>query len=198
MLRNCLKDLFTFSYRAIAFLYWHVWEWFLQCCSNSRKRAPEKSFLILITRLTSRITRTKRAKQWILCQLYFVLVLQQIHSSCKQRDISLWPTEIPRLLTSPPLDAYKSLAPPKTGWDLDKKDKLLSSKFWWQLLFLWHRLNILWASVPFCCCCSFEIFWLDLICRNAVLRCVKHPAWRSNSCKLNLLEEYLNLTPSSW
>ena len=197
MLWNCLRDLYTFLYRAIAYPHWHVWECFLQCRSNSRKRAPETSILILITRLTLRITRTKHAKQWKLCQHYFVLVLQQIHSSCKQRDISLWPTEIPRLLTSPPLDAYKSLAPPKTGWDLDKNDKLLLSKFGWKSLFLWHRLNILWASKPFCCCCSFEIFLVGSYLPE------RGPAVCQTSCMkeyqlqtLHFLEDIL--IPSSW
>ena len=38
-------------------------------------------------------------------------------------DISQLPTEIPRLLTNPTLDAYKSLAPaPTTGGDWDKND----------------------------------------------------------------------------
>ena len=185
MLRNNLKDLFTFSYRTIAFVHWHVWECFLQCCSNSRKRAPEKSFLILITRLTSRITRTKHTKQWKLCQLCFVRVLQQIHSSCKQRDISLCPTEIPRLLTSPALDAYKSLAPPKAGWDLDK---MITLSIWTILkengCFCDDYETYCEPPSLFVAVAVLRSFWLDLICRNAVLRCVKHPAWRSISCKL--------------
>ena len=63
-------------------------------------------------------------------------------------DISQLPTEIPRLLTNPTLDAYKSLAPaPTTGWDWDKIDNHFG-QFWGS------KLSISWASKPFWCFCN--------------------------------------------
>ena len=55
-------------------------------------------------------------------------------------DISQLPTEIPRLLTNPTLDAYKSLASaPTTGWDWDKND---------------NHFGQFWASTSFWCFCN--------------------------------------------